>query len=90
MRSRCCPETPWTSNLRDGYDRAVRRGSWSGRQTFLDNHAGDLVAIAFFTIPTIPFRSLFVLVVVAHNRRSDGHLSNTRLSASSPETLEPC
>ena len=38
-------------------------------QTFLENHATDLLAIDFFTVPTARFRVLFVLVVLSHNRR---------------------
>src|SRR5262249_16418244 len=38
-------------------------------RTFLDNHLGDICAIDFFTVPTATFRVLFVLVVLAHQRR---------------------
>ncbi len=38
-------------------------------RTFLDNHAKDLVAIDFFTVPTATFRILYVLVVLRHERR---------------------
>ena len=40
--------------------------TWS---TFLDNHVKDLVSIDFFTVPTVTFRVLFVLVVLSHHRR---------------------
>ena len=40
--------------------------TWS---TFLDNHLKDLVSIDFFTVPTVTFRVLFVLVVLSHHRR---------------------
>src|SRR3990170_7039828 len=35
----------------------------------LKNHVADLVSIDFFTIPTINFKVLFVLVVLLHHRR---------------------
>jgi len=38
-------------------------------RAFLNNHVADLVSIDFFTIPTINFKVLFVLVVLAHHRR---------------------
>ena len=38
-------------------------------QTFLNNHAGDLTSMDFFTIPTVNFRVLFVFIVLSHNRR---------------------
>ena len=40
--------------------------SW---RTFLKQHMPDTVAIDFFTAPTVRFRVLFVLVVLAHDRR---------------------
>ncbi len=40
--------------------------SW---RVFLANHARDLVALDFFTVPTISFRILYVFVVLAHERR---------------------
>ena len=46
-------------------------------KTFLDNHVNELVAIDFFTVPTATFRILFVLVVLAHRRRSVIHFNVT-------------
>ncbi len=40
--------------------------SW---RAFLKNHATELVAIDFFTVPTIRFTVLFVLIILAHDRR---------------------
>jgi putative transposase len=40
--------------------------SW---RTFLANHVRDLVSLDFFTVPTARLRVLFVLVVLAHQRR---------------------
>ena len=44
-------------------------------RTFLANHVRDLVAIDFFTIPTARLRVLFVLVVLAHQRRRVLHFN---------------
>lgn len=38
-------------------------------RTFLENHVKDLVSIDFFVVPTATFRILFVMVVLAHDRR---------------------
>ena len=48
--------------------------SW---RTFLDNHVGELVSIDFFTVPTATFRVLFVLVILAHDRRRIVHFNVT-------------
>src|SRR5213594_1475379 len=37
-------------------------------RTFLKNHVKDLIALDFFTVPTAPFRVLFVLVMLTHSR----------------------
>ncbi len=46
-------------------------------RTFLDNHVRDLVSIDFFTVPTATFRILYVLVVLAHDRRLIMHFNVT-------------
>src|SRR2546428_4736709 len=46
-------------------------------RAFLTNHAKDLIALDFFTVPTATFRVLFVLVVLSHDRRRLGHLNVT-------------
>lgn len=46
-------------------------------RTFLANHVRDLVALDFFTVPTVGFRVLFVLVVLAHHRRRVVHFNVT-------------
>ena len=38
-------------------------------RTFLTNHVQTLVAVDFFTVPTVMFKVLFVFVVLAHDRR---------------------
>jgi putative transposase len=45
--------------------------------TFLDNHVKDLVSIDFFVIPAATFRVLFVLVVLAQDRRRVVHFNVT-------------
>ena len=46
-------------------------------RSFLDNHIGELVSIDFFTVPTATFRVLFVLIVLAHDRRKIVHFNVT-------------
>jgi putative transposase len=46
-------------------------------RTFLDNHVKDLVSIDFFVVPIATFRVLFVLVVLAHDRRRVVHFNVT-------------
>ena len=48
--------------------------SWS---TFLTNHASQITAADFFVVPTVTFRLLFVLVVLAHDRRGIVHVAVT-------------
>lgn len=46
-------------------------------RAFLKNHVTDLVSIDFFIVPTIRFKLLFVLVVLAHSRRKVIHFNVT-------------
>ena len=46
-------------------------------KTFLKNHMQDLVAMDFFVVPTVTFRVLFVLVILAHDRRRIVHCNIT-------------
>jgi len=46
-------------------------------RAFLENHVGELVSIDFFTVPTATFRVLFVLIVLAHDRRRIVHFNVT-------------
>ena len=46
-------------------------------RTFLANHVRDLVSLDFFTVPTAGLRVLFVLVVLAHQRRRVLHFNVT-------------
>ena len=47
-------------------------------RTFLQNHAKELVALDFFTVPTATFRVLFVLVILSHDRRRILHFNVTQ------------
>jgi len=46
-------------------------------RTFLDNHFRELVSIDFLSVPTATFRVLYVLVVLAHDRRRVVHFNVT-------------
>ena len=46
-------------------------------RTFLDNHVGQIVAVDFFTIPTVTFRVLYVFLVLRHHRRRFAHFNVT-------------
>ena len=46
-------------------------------RTFLDNHLRSLVAVDFFTVPTVLFKVVFVFVVLAHARRRVVHVNVT-------------
>jgi transposase InsO family protein len=46
-------------------------------KTFLRNHAKELVAIDFFAVPTATFRVLYVVLVLAHERRRVLHFNIT-------------
>src|SRR5256884_5390653 len=54
-----------------------RRPPSQAWRTFLKNHAKDLIASDFFTVPTATFRVLFVLVVLRHDRRRLVHFNVT-------------
>jgi putative transposase len=46
-------------------------------RTFLDNHVSQLASIDFFTVHTVWFEVLFVLIVLAHDRRRVVHFNVT-------------
>lgn len=46
-------------------------------RSFLRNHAADIIAIDFLTVPTATFRILFVLVILSHDRRRILHTNAT-------------
>jgi putative transposase len=56
-----------------------RRGSPSQSwRTFLENHVKDIVSVDFFTVPTIRFQTLYVFLVLAHERRRILHFAVTQ------------
>jgi putative transposase len=57
----------------------VRRKPSSSQtwRTFLTKHVGQIVAADFFVVPTATFRLLFVLVILAHERRRVVHVAVT-------------
>ena len=46
-------------------------------RTFLTNHANQIAAVDFFTIPTINFRNLYCFVILLHVRRKVVHFNVT-------------
>src|SRR5947209_9229238 len=66
-------------------NRSIRRYRWRGRgrsptqtwATFLRNHAHHLWAADLFTLPTLTFKTLYVLVFIAHGRRDLVHVNVT-------------
>ena len=46
-------------------------------RTFLSNHARQIMAADLFVVPTVTFRLLFVLVILAHDRRRIVHVAVT-------------
>jgi transposase InsO family protein len=66
-------------------NRSIRRYRWQGPRcapsqswrTFLRNHAHHLWAADLLTVPTLTFRTLYVLVFIAHGRRESVHANVT-------------
>jgi putative transposase len=46
-------------------------------KTFLKNHVQDLVSLDFFVVPTVSHKVLFVLLILAHERRCLVHFNVT-------------
>jgi putative transposase len=46
-------------------------------RTFLATHVGQILAADFFVVPTVTYRLLFVLVILAHQRRRIVHIAVT-------------
>jgi hypothetical protein len=46
-------------------------------KTFLNQHIKDLVSLDFFVVPTVTYKVLFVLVILAHERRQVIHCNVT-------------
>lgn len=60
------------------YMHAARRRPPSQTwQTFLKNHAPDIWACDFFTVPTLSFRTLYVFFFIEHGQRKIVHVNVT-------------
>src|SRR5207344_175897 len=59
------------------YMRRHRRPTSQTWRTFLTNHASQIMAADLFVVPTVTFRLLFVLVILAHDRRRIVHVAVT-------------
>ncbi len=59
------------------YRVGSRKPPSSSWKAFLMNHIQDLVSIDFLVVPTVRFKVLFVLVVLAHHRRRVVHFNVT-------------
>jgi putative transposase len=46
-------------------------------KAFLHNHVRDIVSMDFFVVPTVAYKVLFVLVILAHERRRIVHVNVT-------------
>jgi transposase InsO family protein len=46
-------------------------------KTFLANHAKQIAAVDFFTVPTLTFRSLYCFIILLHDRRQVIHFNVT-------------
>jgi hypothetical protein len=63
-------------------NRSIRRYCWRGParspsqtwRTFLRKHAHHFWAADLFTVPTLTFKTLYVLVFIAHGRRELVHV----------------
>ena len=59
------------------YMRRHQRPPSQTWRTFLTNHASQIMAVDFFVVPTVTFKMLFVLVILAHERRRIVHMAVT-------------
>lgn len=57
--------------------RTIKRPPSQSWETFLRSHIGEIIAIDFFTVPTIRLRVLFVFLVIEHQRRKVLHFGVT-------------
>ena len=57
--------------------RRPRRTPSQAWRTFLTNHANQIMAADLFVVPTVTFRLLFALVILAHDRRQIVHVAVT-------------
>ena len=59
------------------YMTRVRKPPSQTWRAFLKNHALQIAAIDFFTVPTVTFRVLFCFIVLSHDRRRVIHFNVT-------------
>jgi len=59
------------------YMRRPQRPPSQTWRTFLTNHVSQIMAADLFVVPTVTFRLLFVLVLLAHDRRRIVHVAVT-------------
>ena len=68
---------PVAKSTVEKYRVRPRRPSSPSWRAFLKAHVTDLVALDFFSVPTGGFKVLFVLIVLAHERRRVVHFNVT-------------
>jgi putative transposase len=66
-----------TRSTVETYRVRPRRPSSPTWETFVKNHVQDLVALDFFVVPTFTHKVLFVLLILAHERRRVVHFNLT-------------
>jgi hypothetical protein len=59
--------------------QTVKRPPSQTWKTFPQNHVGEIVALDFFTVPTICLRVLFVFLVIEHRRRRVLHFGSPNI-----------
>jgi len=57
-------------------------------RAFLSNHMKELVSLDFFTVSTVRFNVLFVLIILAHDRRGRCHQS-LEMDCPEPRAVQP-
>jgi transposase InsO family protein len=62
------------SRLMPKHPRKPSSQTW---RAFLKNHMVNTVSIDFFTVPTVTFRILFVIIILKNNRRKVIHFNTT-------------
>ena len=65
------------SSVRAYRRQALRRPPSPSWRAFLRLHAHEIWATDFFTVPTLTFRTLYVFVAIAHDRRRIVHFNVT-------------
>ena len=65
------------STVRAYRQQALRRPPSPSWRTFLRRHAGEIWASDFFTVQTLTFRTLYVFVIISHQRRQITHWNVT-------------